>query len=121
VAERITFLISLAILLGLLGLLVFQLLAEDDQPPSIQVTLLRESAYRAAEMYYLPVEIANLGDQTAQNLEIVLSLESEDGQAEAASFAIPFLPGQDSIRGTAVFDQDPSTGEISIDISFTEP
>jgi uncharacterized protein (TIGR02588 family) len=109
--------ISVAVVLAVVGLIVFQELTGGDRPPTIEVLPNMEALRSDADAHYLPVEIANRGDLTAENVRVRLSLPS----GEATELEIQFLAGGDSAEGTAVFSEDPSSG-LTVDVlGFLEP
>jgi uncharacterized protein (TIGR02588 family) len=121
-AEWTTFAVSLAILLGLAGLLTYQQLAGGARPATIVVSPRLEALRREADAHYLPVEIANRGDTTVQDVRVRLSLTSEGRQPESAELLITFLAGGETARGTVVFREDPTRANLSIDgVSYLDP
>jgi uncharacterized protein (TIGR02588 family) len=121
VAEWTTLLLSLAILLVLVALITYQYLHGGDQPARIEVYPQIGSVVQNAGAYYLPVEIKNLGDQTAEEVWVELSLTGDQGTVEKANFMIIFLDGGATSMGMAVYDQDPAKGQLTVDMSFVRP
>jgi uncharacterized protein (TIGR02588 family) len=120
-AEGITLAVSVALLLGVIGLLIYLYVTGGDQPAVIQVRPLLQEQWQADGRYYLPVEIQNTGDNTASSLEVELALSAPGGEQETAQFSIQFLAGQDTKRAVATFRQDPTQGELTTSISYLDP
>ena len=122
VAEWVSLAISATIVAGLVGLVLYQHLARGDRPPSIDVRPQLEAVRGEAEAYYLPVEIANRGDRTAEDVRVQLVLSADQGRRQAAELRIDFLPGGGTASGTAVFQDDPARGRLAVEmLSFLEP
>lgn len=122
VAEWSTLAISAAILLTIVGLVTWLAFRGDERAPEIvaepHLDLLRDEA----SGYYLPVTIRNDGDITVQDAVIQGELDTGEGQPETADITIPFLSGGEEVRGTMVFQQDPTSGELTVSVtSYKEP
>ncbi|MDP9371387.1 MAG: hypothetical protein M3Q65_02800 [Chloroflexota bacterium] len=125
-AEWVTLGISVAILLLLVGLTTWLLLAGGQRPPTIEVRPHPEAVRRDGGAYYLPVTIANRGDQAAEEIHIQLLLaphgSADGGGRETVEFVIEVLAGGATEEVTAVFRTDPARGDVTVDgISFREP
>lgn len=120
-AEWISLLISVAILLALVGGLVYEMLAHNSRPPSIQVQPLMEEVRHEGDSYYLSVDVSNMGDKTAESVEVMLSLDSGEGEPETMQFQIQFLDGGETDNQTVIFRNDPSQGELTHTASFHVP
>jgi uncharacterized protein (TIGR02588 family) len=101
-AEWTTLGISAAIVLALLGLVTYQAMTRGGRPAVIAVALQTEAVRHEGAAYYLPVEIANHGDQTAADVRVQVSLTAGDGR-QTAHLSVAFLAGGATARGTAVF------------------
>lgn len=120
-AEWITLTISILIIASLVGLLTYLHFTQGTKPPIIQVEAKLEEVKQQGDAYYLPLTITNMGEKTAQDVEIQVSLDSGEGDPESIGFTILFLAGSESDYETAVFSNDPSEGELSYVISFSTP
>jgi uncharacterized protein (TIGR02588 family) len=121
VAEWVSLGISLGILLILLGLVFYTYLRNGDQPPIIDIQPQIIELRNESGGYYLPIDVTNTGSQTAQEITVQITLSVENASIESMSFSLPFLGGGESARGVVVFQQDPTTGELSTGASFLEP
>lgn len=121
-AEWTTLGISLAILFGIAGLVTYLYLAGGAQPPIITAEPKLDELRHDRGAYYLPVEVINQGDETAEGVRVEAELVSESGPPETAEFTLLFLAGGERAHGTAVFSEDPSKGDLTVRaISFVTP
>jgi uncharacterized protein (TIGR02588 family) len=122
VAEWTSLGISLTILLVLAGLVGYEAIVAGGRPPVIEVTPRLEAVRRVGDAYYLPIEIANSGEETAEDVRVRLSLASAGGEREATELLVPFLAGGATANATAAFRADPAAGGLTVDgVSFLEP
>ena len=120
-AEWISLGFSSAVLLTLTGLLVYQHLVGGSSPPVIEVQPRPAEARQVGGLYYLPLEIVNRGDQTAQDVRVLLA-PSPSPDAEPAEILIDYLAGGASASATAVFAEPPIEGDVLVKrLSFREP
>jgi uncharacterized protein (TIGR02588 family) len=120
-AEWVTLSISILIIAALVGLLTYLYFTQGTKSPVIQVEAKLEEVKQEGDAYYLPLTITNMGEKTAQDVEIQVSLASGEGDPESVGFTILFLAGNESDYETAVFSNDPAEGELSYAISFSTP
>jgi uncharacterized protein (TIGR02588 family) len=120
-AEWVTLSISILIIAALVGLLTYLYFTQGTKSPAIQVEAKLEEVQQQGDAYYLPLTITNMGEKTAQDVEIQVSLASGEGDPETIGFTILFLAGGESDYETAIFSNDPSEGELSYVISFSTP
>ena len=120
-AEWVSLGVSLLIVLALAGLVTYDYFATGNEPPTIEVTPQLEQVRQEGDAFYLPVEVANTGDQTAQDVSVEVALQAGEGDPESAQFTVAFLPGGGTEEAVVVFREDPSRGEISSSISFVRP
>lgn len=114
--------ISLTIVLILVGLMSFQQFAGGSRPPTIEGTPRMERVRRAGDAYYVPVEIANRGDLTAEDVRVRLSHASDGGRQQSSELHLDYLAGGAIAKGTVVFGEDPARGALAVDmLSFLEP
>lgn len=114
-AEWITFGVALLLLSVVVGLIVAQIPGEHT-PPAPTVT--RAGAIREAKgSFFVPVEVENTGDATAQNVQVLATLTTADGQEIAADQVVDFLAGGEVEQLEFVFEEDPSEGELELSVS----
>jgi uncharacterized protein (TIGR02588 family) len=91
VAERVTLGISGAIVLGVAGFLVFEMVRADGPFVAADVRPLVDQARHAHGRYILPVEVRNRGGRTLQDFRGEVTYRVPDGTAERREFRIDFL------------------------------
>jgi uncharacterized protein (TIGR02588 family) len=122
VAEWTTLGISLSILLALVGLVIYQYVAGGTAAAVIEVQPRLGEVRREGEAYYVPVDVRNRGERTAEDVRVRLSLEADGGAAESAELQVQFLAGGATEHGTVVFHSDPAGGNLSARVvSYLEP
>jgi uncharacterized protein (TIGR02588 family) len=122
IAEWTTLAISVAILVGIAGLIGYLHLRGAEEPPHIVAEARIDQLREQEGNYYLPIEVVNDGDQTVEDVVIEATLDSGSGEPEIAEFAITFLAGGEHVVGTFVFTSDPSTGDLTIrPVSYRTP
>lgn len=78
--------------------------------------------HELAEAHYLPIEVINQGDQTAESVQVELSLQLGQGRSETSELQIQFLVGGATQEVTVIFRRDPSRGRLEADIiSYLKP
>lgn len=121
-AEWVTLGVSLLILVGVVGALVYFYVGDSaPEEPTIEVRPQLGEVREATGAFYLPVEVANRGVQTASDVTIQLTLTSFAGASETVSFTIPFLPGGGTVTTVAVFQTNPQLGTTSHVFTFSRP
>lgn len=113
-AEWVTFGVSLAVLLVVIGLVVVQLRSEqtDAAPEAHRVGAVRV----VGGQHLVDVTVTNEGDQTAANVQVGASLVV-DGETVEADQTIDFLAGHETEDLVFVFDDAPSDGELTVAVT----
>jgi uncharacterized protein (TIGR02588 family) len=120
-AEWTSLAFSSAVVLALVGLLLYEYFAVGDLPPTIEVEPEWAELRQEGDLFYLPVVVANRGDQTAQDVRVRVRLTSEPA-AEPAELLIDYLVGGATARATVSYHQDPAATGVVVDrVSFREP
>ncbi|MBK5222238.1 MAG: TIGR02588 family protein [Acidimicrobiia bacterium] len=117
-AERVTLGVSTLVLAAVVGLIAFQLPGQDVPPlPSANVVEIRS----VDERFHVVVDVTNDGGQTAANVQVTGELEIA-GEVSSGEQTIDFLAGDEHMRLTFVFDDDPEDGDLTVGVSsFTVP
>ena len=109
--EWVVFGVGLVLVVCVVGYLVYDGASMGDAPPDIEVTL-GATVRRGAE-FLVPVSVTNRGDETAEGVQIEVTLERADGgEPERGEFGIAFLPRRATRRGWVSFSQDPAAGRL---------
>lgn len=121
-AERLTLGISLLLLIGLLGGLLWLETRRGDAPARVEVDAHFDSTYEHDEQWYLPVTIRNAGDRAAGTLRVDIVRPVEGEQPEVAELEYTFVAGGEEVEGAVVFDERPTASTVEVDVvSVTEP
>ena len=120
-AEWVTLGASVLIVLALAGLVLYQQFTQGTKPPTIQIEPKLNEMRQEGDAYYLPVEVTNTGEKTAESIEVQFSLDPGEGEPEAAAFSVQFLAGGESENQTIVFQSDPSKGKLTHVVAFSVP
>ncbi len=119
--EWITFWIGLTIVMGTLLLMGYLHLTNEHGPPEFRINPLPNQASRLEAGYYLPIEVTNVGGQTAEEVSLKIILIPAEGSPEDQSYSIHFLSPRETDRSTIIFQNDPSQGTLEYTISFSDP
>lgn len=113
-AEWVTFAISSILVLALFVLLIVQALFTGREPASISVHFEPAEARQEPSGYYLPLRIANSGDEAAEEVWVRIALEPKQGPTEVAVVALTFLTGHGDEEAGVVFQSDPAEGTLRV-------
>lgn len=121
VVEWITLGISVAILLVVAGLIVYEALTDNELPTVIVVQPDFEGVRQEVGHYYLPVTIRNRGNRTVMGLAVEMRLEGEDGEVETGVLTEEFMAGGARVEGVVVFNERPTTENVGYGVSYRKP
>ena len=107
--EWIVFFISLILVLFTLGYIVYDGATLGETPPNIELQLGQPQPQ--SDRFIVPVTATNRGDETAETVQIEVTLNSDGREEETAEFEIAFLPRHSTRRGWVTFQTDPRTVE----------
>jgi uncharacterized protein (TIGR02588 family) len=110
-AEWITLILSSLVIAAVAGTVAFFTITGGDDPASFSAEPQAAATRGDTGKFYLPVTVTNTGDEPAQAIQVRVELKSGD-QMEEAFFTIELLAAGESEEGTAVFQVDPSQGEV---------
>ena len=118
--EWSVFAVGLVLVLGTLGFLVRESLVAAGGPPEVVARLGPPKA--AAGGFMVPVEVRNMGQGTAEDVQVTMILELPQGGPEEAVLAIAFLPRDSRRNGWVTFQSDPRRGTLRLGpIAFEVP
>ena len=121
-AEKITLVISVAVLVAILCVAIWASARTGTDPASITVVPHPEQVRESDGHYYLPITITNTGGLTAQDVTVTGELNTGEPQPETAEVTINFLAGDESERAELVFTTPPDEGELTVGVtSYLEP
>jgi uncharacterized protein (TIGR02588 family) len=98
--EWSVFALSALLISFVIGFLVYESATIGNAPPDIRVQLGPPEA--RAGYFAVPVEATNSGDQTAEGVQIEVTLQT-GGKEETGSFEIAFLPRRGSREAWVTF------------------
>ncbi|AFZ04142.1 TIGR02588 family protein [Calothrix sp. PCC 6303] len=120
-AEWVTFGIASSILSGIIGLIIYIGINDQQRPPLINITQ-KETIYRGKGQYYVPFEIVNQGDETAESVQILAELKINNNIEETGEQQIDFLSSGEKEEGAFIFTKDPDQGQLKIRVgSYKSP
>ena len=118
--EWTVFAIGLVLVLATLGFLVRESIVSDGGPPEVVARL--GAARHSEGGYLIPVEVANVGQTTAEDVLVPIFLDLPDGSREEAELNIAFLPRDSERTGWVSFREDPRRGTLRLGaIAFEVP
>lgn len=120
-AEWVTVAIASAILLVIVGLIVYDWIATPAAPPILTVQQ-NGDVREAGGQFYVPFTVENTGGDTAEAVQIVAELRVDGEVIEDGEQQIDFLAGSAQQAGEFIFSRDPASGELSIRVaSYKQP
>jgi len=115
-AEWVTFAIASLILIGLVGLILYDWQVNQNRPPAFNVTV--SEAVRITDgRYYVPFAITNTGGRIANGVQITAELQIEGEGNETGEQQIDFLSGHETKAGSFVFNHDPDSGDLVVRVA----
>lgn len=99
--EWSVFFLSAALVLAILGYLVYAATQNRDSPPDLRITT------GAPQSHRVPVTVRNHGDSTAESVRIEVLLLRGEEEVERAELDLPFVPHQSKREGWVEFRHDP--------------
>lgn len=120
-AEWISFGIAAAILLVLVGLILYNWFTIPQGPPVIAIA--QVGTIRSADnQFYLPFEVANRGGSTATMVRVQATLRIDDAVVEEVEQEFDFLAAGTRAQGAFIFRRNPRAGEVTLQaLSYQEP
>ena len=114
--EIITFIAGLIVLLAVVGFLIYQINATKGTPPNIVIS----SSYQPSmEDYSFKLEVENKGEESAEAVNIKLSLYQEGKVAADGDVNIQYVPVKSKETAWIVFHSDRKPGDSLVVTSVT--
>ena len=109
--EWVVFGVGLVLVLSTLGFLVYDgATSAGDAPPALRVEL--GTPEQKGEHFVVPVTVTNRGDQTAEGVQIEVTLEAGASEPERGEFGVAFLPRGGRREGFVTFRTDPRSARL---------
>lgn len=104
-AEWIIAVVSALLVLGAIGSLLYQALADKEDPPRVEIQV--NSIQPSGDNYLVQVSVQNQATGTAEALVIEGTLEADTGSVETSQVTIDYLPGNGRREAGIFFTRDP--------------
>jgi uncharacterized protein (TIGR02588 family) len=106
-AEWVSLGISMALILGLAGSLLYEAL--QPHPPYVpaEVKPLIAEIREESDRYILPIQVANHGERTLRDLTVEVEYLSPDGKTETRDITIDYLGERSEQKVYTYFDRHP--------------
>lgn len=104
--EWTVFAAGVALVFSTLAFLAYDAATAGDAPPDLKVELGRPEG--PGPPFRIPVTVANLGDRSAEGVQVEVVLEGPGGEREQAGYEVAFVPRGSRRQGRVVFRQDPA-------------
>ncbi len=112
-AEWVAFALAAAVLTVFVGLIVAQIPSDHVGPAP--VASVKEVTERDGR-YYVAVDVENRGVRTAEQVQVVATLTTDEGDIEGDQ-TVDFLAGGETEEMEFVFDEHPADGELTVRVS----
>jgi uncharacterized protein (TIGR02588 family) len=109
--EWVVFAVGLALVLSVLGYLVYDGATMGNDPPSIEVRL--GTPEQRTHNFIVPVMVTNHGDKTAEGITIEVLLEGGGQEQVRGELTVAFLPRRATREGFVTFQQDPRAARLT--------
>ena len=121
ILEWIIFSLSLLLICGIFGYLIYQSVIYEPGSPDLVVTFKSDPSPNSPYRYHLSVE--NKGQETAEEVNIELVLEKDGQELEMATLQIPYAPKKSIREGWLNFSKNPATADTlySRVVSYKKP
>ena len=107
--EWSVFAVSAALIVAVIGFLVYESTTIGNSPPNIEVEV--GAPEQRSSHFAVPVNVTNKGDHTAEGVHIEVVLRA-GGKEETGDFEIAFLPRRGSREAWVTFKSDPRSGTL---------
>jgi uncharacterized protein (TIGR02588 family) len=120
-AEWVSFGIASAILLAVVGLVIYDWVAIPQGAPTLSIAQDGEIREESGQ-FYVPFVVENVRGNTAEAVQVMAELRIDGEVVESGEQQIDFLSGRETHTGAFVFTRDPAEGELVLRIgSYKEP
>lgn len=109
--EWSVFALSALIVAAIIGFLVSAAIRQEKIPPDLRITTGAATATHAG--HRLQVNVKNVGDVSAEQVRIEITLRRGDEEVERAELDIPYVPRKSERTGFVTFRKDPRCCEIA--------
>ncbi|RNI33003.1 hypothetical protein EFA69_00850 [Rufibacter immobilis] len=107
--EWVVFGLSVLLIVSLLGYLGVNAFSYQDTPPDLRVKVLQEQDKLNRNIY--KVELTNLGEQTAENVMVEVTLLQNNAETERAETLYPLAPKESKQEAWVTFRASKQAGQ----------
>ncbi|WP_205501791.1 hypothetical protein [Rufibacter psychrotolerans] len=107
--EWVIFGASVLLILGLIGYLGVKAFHYQHTPPDLRVEVLAETDKLNRNVYRL--ELVNLGEQTAENVSVEITLQQQGKEVDKAEALFPLAPKESMQQAWVTFRTPPQEGQ----------
>ncbi len=115
-AEWGSFVIALSLIAILIGLVAYNWLTKNDEPPILSVSQ-TQPLREAGGQFYVSFKVTNTGGETAESVQVMAELRVNGEVIETGEQQIDFLSGGEENEGAFVFTQNPQKGELILRVA----
>jgi uncharacterized protein (TIGR02588 family) len=112
VSEWIVAISSAALVLAVLGYLIYDGVRSPKAPPDVTIEV--DSIQKAGPGYLVLFRARNGGPTTAAEVLVEGELETNSGKVEASETTIDYVPARGEQHGGLYFGQDPQRGRLRL-------
>jgi uncharacterized protein (TIGR02588 family) len=107
-AEWLTTGLGILLIALLCGAIIYEgYVAGDDDPATVVIEASTERATERDGRWYVPFDVRNDGDQTIEEIMLVVELFDGEAVVAEAETTIMLLGEDERVAGMAVFEEDP--------------
>ena len=117
-AEWVSLGVSLCLILGIAGFLLYETLRSSAPHPIVRTRLLHQEVKKVDGRFILPVEIQNRGERAIRLLRLEVSYTPPGGREETRELDVDYLGEKSGQTVYLYFDEDPKTLGVKAEPQF---
>ncbi|MEM8779278.1 MAG: TIGR02588 family protein [Cyanobacteria bacterium P01_G01_bin.49] len=114
--EKLSFGIAIAILIILIGLIIYSWRSQSNKPPILSVNF-GQQIRQVQGQYYVPFVVTNEGEQAVKSVRIIGQLKIGTTIEQIGEQEVDFLSRGETVSGAFIFTYDPQDGELTVRVS----
>ena len=111
-AEWFVLALSVIAVTAIVGILVFDGIANEERPPEPVVEIQADAAYETATSWIVPATVTNEGDEAAEAL-LLRATATVGGEIEESDLTLDYLPAGTQVEISFGFSAEPD-GEVTV-------
>jgi uncharacterized protein (TIGR02588 family) len=104
--------VSTALVLAVVGYLLYDAVARPQTPPSIQVAA--DTVFQSGGLWLVEFRATNAGHETAAAVKVEGELMRADSSVESSEAVLDYVPGRSVRHGGLFFRQDPRAYRLEL-------